>query len=288
MKECNQTKDWSTTLFGETLPKYEFYGKINRTVYRLDYFTGRLLLHDDKRDRWKPATYTGTGSIADAVNEYIRNNGVSGTRIEVCHYSQETKKRAFHARKRAEAETRRDLMTGAPVMRTGRISASGAAKHDYDGSARRCAVESDRIWGNPVEKVDRKGQVETVYVDPKAPNPISADERDRGYAQFFEMGQNTSGTAGKYARSGFETKDGMKVVQNKIRPERMQKPDYMRKSGQPESISMDRLAKMRYESAKQRVITEYGPAICANGDVRKVLMPKEDRAIRYYEGNYRK
>ena len=271
MKECNQTKDWSVTLFGETLPKYEFYGKIGRTVYRLDFFTGRMLIHDDKRNRWQSAEYDKHGKIANAVNAYIAEHGVSGTKIEVCHYSQERKKQAFHARKSAEAEARRDLMSGAPVMRSGRISASGAAKHDFDGSRRRCAVESDRIW-----------------IDEKNPNPISADERDRGYSQHFEMGQNTSGTAGKYARSGFETRDGLKIAQNKIRPERMQKPDYMKKSGQPESTSMDRLAKMRYESAKSAVIKEYGEPILNDPAVRKILMPKEDKAVRYYEGNYRK
>lgn len=287
MRECNQTKDWSTTIFGETLPKYEFYGKVGRVVYRLDYFTGRLLLHDEKRNRWKPATFSGKGAIADAVTAYIKIHGVSGTKIEVCKYSGEAKKRAFHDRKRAEAETRRDLMSGAPVMRTGRISASGAARHDFDGSRRRCAVESDRVWGNPVETF-KKGKIEIVYVDPKAPNAISADERDKGYAQFFEMGQNTSGTAGKYARSGFETKDGLKVAQNKIRPERMQKPDYMRRQGQPSGTSMDKLSKMRYESAKTSVISEYGESVLNNKAVRKVLMPKQDREIRYYEGNYRK
>lgn len=225
MKACNQTKDWSVTLFGETLPKYEFYGKIGRTVYRLDYFTSRLLIRDEKRNVWKSALYTpNTGTTAkavyDAVTAYVKTHGVQGTKIEVCKYSQEAKKREFHARKRDEQEARRDLESVLPHMRSGRISASGAAPHQYDSSRKCVRVETDRIWGDPVQSVNSHGRIETVYIDPKAPNPISADERDRGYLQRFEMGQTTSGTAGKYTRSGFETKDGLKIQQNKIRPEK--------------------------------------------------------------------
>ena len=206
MKPCNQTRDWSVTIFGETLPRYEFYGKINNITYRADDFTGRLLIRDTKHNTWKPSTLDKNARIYNAVKAYIVENGILGDHVEICHHKQAEKKEQFYRTKtferRRRVERDREIMESAPVMRKATISAFGAAAHDYDGSRRRVAVE-------------------TVHVSElDGYRGISADERDRGYAQPFEMGQNTSGTAGEYTRSGFETRDGMKIAQNKIRPEK--------------------------------------------------------------------
>jgi len=206
MKPCNQTKDFSCTLFGETLPKYEFYGRVDGTTYRADYFTGRLLIRDTKRNIWKSSTLEKNARIYNAVKAYIKEHGILGDHVEICHHRQAEKKEAFYRTKtferRCRVERDREIMESAPVMRKSTISAFGAAAHDYDSSRRRVAVETDHIF----ELDGYRG--------------ISADERDRGYSQPFEMGQSTSGTAGKYTRSGFETRDGLKVAQNKIRPEK--------------------------------------------------------------------
>lgn len=260
MKPCNQTKDFSCTLFGETLPRYEFYGRVDGTTYRADYFTGRLLIHDAKRNTWKPSTLDKNARIYNVVKAYIVENGLLGDHVEICHHRQAEKKEAFYRTKtferRKRVERDREIMESAPHMRKATISAFGAAAHDYDSSRRRVAVETDHVF----ELDGYRG--------------ISADERDRGYSQPFEMGQNTSGTAGKYTRSGFETrKDGLKVDQTKIRPDRMTRPDYMKVSGQPASVSMDKLAKKRHDKAVAHISAGVGN----NHDFAEV---------QYYNDNY--
>lgn len=239
MLPCNQTKDFTVSLFGDTLPKYILYGKVHNKIFTCDYFTGKyktpdgrkayfIKLRDNKRNFWKPTETIKHPDIFIAIENYVRTNTINGERIEVCQHKHNAKKVAFYAAKRSENTHARRVEREVNKARH-IIEECGCPKVVRAQSYAGCnSVQRSKIGNVECEK---------VWIDYDNPKPIPADYWDRGYNQPFEMGQNTSGNKdGAYTRSGFEVKrDGLKIDPTKIRPN--DKPDYMRKSGQPRSLS---------------------------------------------------
>lgn len=221
MLPIKQTKDWTVCLFGYTLPKYMLYGKISGITYTCNPFTPYVIkIHDEKREVWKTCEISRFPKIKKMVENYIAA-GIEGTHIEACQHRQERKRSEFYRSKQAESiherNRQKDLRAaGLPVAR--KAPANYTPTKDLYGQSR----------------IDGKGYnidwEYNVFAYGENENAVSCDERDKGYVQPFEMGQSTSGNLdGKYTRSGFEVKkETMKVDQNKLRPERMQKPDYMK------------------------------------------------------------
>ena len=224
MRECNQSKDWTVSLFGDTLPKNILYGKVHGKVYTCDYFTASfktarghayfIKVHDEKRGRWINTDTISNGDIFMAIEKYCRENTIHGTRIEVCQNKTARKKEAFFAAKRAE-------------NKHGQIIA-----REMEEAGKPRELRGQNYGGCTSVQRSKIGNVETdkVWDDVRNPNPISADCWEKGYVQPFEMGQTTSGNVdGKYTRSGFEVKrDGMKVDQKKIRPSKTQSAEKVR------------------------------------------------------------
>ena len=223
MLPVKQTKDWSVSLFGDTLPKYILYGKIAGIVYTCNpFFPCTIKVHDEKRAIWKTCEISRFPKIKKIVENYIAA-GIEGTHIEACQHRQNQKHSEFYRSKRAEAVHAHNLQKD---LRAAGLPIEKKPQSNY--------LPTKDLYGQSA--IDGRGYSidyeYNLWEDKKNPNPMSCDERDKGYVQPFEMGQGTSGNIdGKYTRSGFETKkDGMKIDQNKLRPERMQRPDYMKTS----------------------------------------------------------
>lgn len=244
MKPCNQSKDWCVSLFGETLPKYILYGNVNRKTFTCDIFTGKFETHGKKtayiikvrnmkRDRWETRrTNEGFADIFLAIENYCKNNQILGNKIEVCPHKKfwAEKSREAHEKYvargvlRAEEESREIRACGPQNRLTMNYDAVESVGNGKTG------VETDKVFTYEAENCHAYETLTNV--------------QDTGlHFKRFEMGQTSSGTInGPYTRSGFEVKkDGMKIKQNKIRPEALKKPDYMKRSGQPAGIPMDDL-----------------------------------------------
>lgn len=224
MLYCNQSKDWTVSLFGDTLPKNILYGKVHNKIFTCDIFTGGfesarghayfIKVRDEKRNKWINTDTRSHGDIFVAIEKYARENIIHGTQIEVCQNKTARKKEAFYAAKRAE-------------NKHGQIIA-----REMEEAGKPRELRGQNYAGCTSVQRSKIGNVETekVWIDEKNPNPISADCWDKGYMQPFEMGQSTSGTVnGAYTRSGFEVKrDGMKVDQKKIRPSKTHSTEKIR------------------------------------------------------------
>lgn len=297
MRPCNQTKDWSVSLFGDTLPKFILYGNVNKKFFTCDIFTGKVDLgrkhtyiikvRNVKRNVWETrrTSEKGLADIFLAIEEYCKNNTIYGTQIEVCHH------KTYWAEKSREAHEKyiaRGILRAEEESREIRETGPQEKRANYDFSLH-------GAWGANNSKVGRVETDKVFTYDAENCHPYSVPLRKANdgklvpeyeqaremFSTPFEMGQNTSGNAGKYSRSGFETRDGMNIKQNKIRPEALKKPDYMKRSGQPSGISMDKLAELRYEKAKAE-IPEGMP-----GYIARIAFTKEAEEVSYYEHNYK-
>ena len=202
MKPISQTKDWSVTVHGVTLPKYILYGSINHIEYTCNPFLTPVTVisvWDDKRACFVNRDAKKYPAILNAVEKYTAENKILGKHIEVCKNSQKNKKREFYREKtREEIKARKIERAWNEIGRP----QEKRPQSDYLYRAYRVnglagCIEND---GNAKFEAEK---AKFGY------NGITSEQnlRNRGYAQTFEMGQTTSGTVdGKYTRSGFEVK----------------------------------------------------------------------------------
>lgn len=202
MKECNQTKDWSTTIHGVVLPKYILYGKIANVEYTCNPFLHPITVisvWDAKRACFVNRDAKKYPAILNAVEKYTAENKIQGTHIETCKFSQKRAKAEFHKEKtRAEIKARKIERAWQELGRPQeKRPQSDYAYRAYRINGLAGCIEND---GNAKFEAEK---AKFGY------NGITPDEnlKNRGYAQTFEMGQTTSGTVdGPYTRSGFEVK----------------------------------------------------------------------------------
>ena len=238
MKQCNQAKDWSVSLFGETLPKFILYGSVNRKVFTCDIFTGRLetgrknhhtyiiKVRDEKRNKWETTDTRKHGDIFLAIENYCRLHEIEGEKIEVCphkkYWADKSKEAAkkFVARGilRAEEEAREIRKSGPQEKKAQNdFSLYGA----YDNTKKGTFCETDRVFTYEMEGCHASGTLTCV--------------QDTGlHFKSFEQGQNSAGTVHhkiingrkcpeKYVRSGWETKDGCLTGYQAVKESRAEK-----------------------------------------------------------------
>lgn len=202
MKECNQTKDWSTTIHGVVLPKYILYGKIAGIEYTCNPFLYPITVisvWDNRRECFVNRDAKKYPAIIKAVKKYTAENKILGNSIETCKFSQKRAKAEFHREKsRAEIKARKIERAWSEIGRPQEKRPQSEyifRAYRINGLAGCVESASNTGWEKEVSSVGYNG--------------ITSEQNlsNRGYAQNFEMGQTTSGTVdGPYTRSGFEVK----------------------------------------------------------------------------------
>ena len=264
MKQCAQTKDWSVSLFGETLPKFILYGSVNRKIYTCDIFTGRLetgrknhhtyiiKVRDEKRNKWETTDTRKHGDIFLAIEQYCRLHEIEGEKIEVCPHKKywADKSREAHEKYvargilRAEEEAREIRKIGPSTrltMNYGAVESVGNGKTGVE-TDRVFTYESEGCHAYPVEyEVDENGKARLSY-----------GQAVRMFSTEFEMGQNSAGTVHhktingkkcpeKYVRSGWETKDGCLTGYQAVKESRAEKSRNTKKISGDVHVNHDEL-----------------------------------------------
>ena len=210
MKPINQSKGFSVCLNGWTIPKYALYGNVYNTIfvclntapenggYKI------LVWHnatEKKPGRWaQKNTRDGYGAIYVRIRDFLKSANYINEKPVFCHSRNRDElrtmgERANEARKRAKMRAARkwdhENMSDAPREKK--------AQSEY--------IFRSRPLGGSLDYEYKSG----INLDGYRPEESTLGRVDFIRKPCFEQGQNTAGTAGRYTRSGFETRDGMKT-----------------------------------------------------------------------------
>lgn len=220
MKQINQTKNWSTCLHGWTLPKNSVYGSIHGKEYVC--INANIITAGGFRVKiWNPGkgvwfdrhTSEGHGDIYVRIRDYKKTAEYCPENPVACHTvtlperqkmaeaAERAKKLEQQRRERAWNETLREI--GCPQEK--RPQGATAGYLPFVGSCYSQSAVDGKGYTNEYEYTSG------MNIDGYQPVEAVTGKVDLNKL-FFEQGQNTSGDAGKYTRSGFEVKrDGMKT-----------------------------------------------------------------------------
>lgn len=211
MKPICQSKNFSVCLKGWTIPKYAIYGSVYGMLYVCLNATAKnggyniLVWHnatEKKPARWvQDNTKNGYGAIYCRIRDFVKSAEYIAENVIFCHAHNrdEIRERAERAERvhrknlaRERHQWERDNMFDAPKMK------QAQGEYIYRCKPQGGSLENEYTSCMDLDKI---GYVGAEAVTGKI-------DFNKSY---FEQGQNTSGTAGAYTRSGFETRDGMKT-----------------------------------------------------------------------------
>lgn len=220
MKELIISKGQGENLFGFVIPAGAIFGAVNGRYYVCYDFTEHLrkldgfynfLVYSPKRARFEINHSANNRRIHDLIEQYLKlHPNKKGTVCPKPELRTRTKNRAFHARKKAEAEERREwadfMHENAPRERKPQTGFTGAYSQSViDGKG------YNLDWEYNVQELPnifRGGDPGTVVQSPHL------------FRKPFEHGQETAGNNGRYTVSPdvYSRRDGMKTSFKDYRP----------------------------------------------------------------------
>ena len=224
MKPIKQTRNFSVCLYKRTLPKNALYGSVYKTVWYCTDFKSRnertasgkirqfykIVIYDDNNKQWVKTDTRKYPAIFVRIRDFMKTAEFINEEVVYCyHYNRAVKEsaqreiaaqiKAAHQKERENREFLRDA--GAPVEKRAQTAFmyKPGSQARVDGMGYNCA-HYELTSGLDIDGYNGFDGITAREVS--------------GYVQWFEQGQNTCGDLSEdcpYTRSGFETRDGIKV-----------------------------------------------------------------------------
>ena len=219
MLPCNQTKNWSTCLHTWTLPKYSLYGNFSGTTFvcinaNVKFGAGYAIkIWDGKKWRDTNTAYKKRGEkrcryggIYIAIENFKKSGKFIPEKPVVCKTAKQDDPDWLEfigerAETRRKSDWQKNNMMDAPRAKTPSVSIY--RPHKTSGDIANISFKNEEKSCIDLQKI---GYVGFDY--------LKKAEKVGHPTGYFEKGQNTCGEASEecpYTRSGFETRDGMKV-----------------------------------------------------------------------------